>query len=258
MFFDLSPGKSEPMLDGRLRRPRGWAALVGAVLILLLLCSGLTGCQRFRPQPAEPETPGPDRVIQLPRVPGEGEKSLEELLSRRASLREFAPEALELEDVAAVLWAGVGFPADGLTGATGTVPSAGGTYAVDLTLVAGEVRGLEAGVYNYCPREHVLHVAGAGDIREDLAAAANQDFVGQAPAVLIVSGVYERTTATYGERGERYVHLEAGHVAQNVDLQARARGMGTVMVGAFRDQEVQAYLLAKQEPLLLIPLGKES
>ncbi len=235
-------------------RLQGRTAVGMAVAMLLLL--PVSGCQGPPAPPEEAEPSVAETLVQLPRVPGEGETSLEELLSRRESVREFAPEALELKDVAAVLGAGAGFPADGLTGATGTVPSAGGTYAVDLTLVAGQVRGLEPGVYNYCAREHGLHATGAGDVREDLAAAANQDFVGQAPAVLIISGVYERTTATYGERGERYVHLEAGHVAQNVTLQAQARGLGTVLVGAFQDQEVQLFLAGGQQPLLLIPLGK--
>ena len=58
-------------------------------------------------------------------------------------------------------------------------------------------------------------------------------------------------------RGERYVHIEAGHAAENVCLQAVALGLGTTIVGAFSDAEVKRLLgLGEEEPLLLIPVGK--
>ena len=71
------------------------------------------------------------------------------------------------------------------------------------------------------------------------------------------SSVFRRTSAKYGGRGERYVHIEAGHAAENVCLQAVALGLGTTVVGAFSDAEVKRLLgLGEEEPLLLIPVGK--
>lgn len=73
-----------------------------------------------------------------------------------------------------------------------------------------------------------------------------------------MAGVYERTSYKYGARAERYVHMEAGFVGENVYLQAVALGIGTVMIGAFQDEGVKAILaLPKDEfPLAIMPLGK--
>jgi SagB-type dehydrogenase family enzyme len=89
-------------------------------------------------------------------------------------------------------------------------------------------------------------------------ASLEQAAVRQAPAVFIVSAVYERTEAKYGPaRSPRYVHLEAGHAAQNLLLQAVTLGLGAVPIGAFDDTEVQRILgiPSDHEPLYLIPVG---
>ncbi len=77
-------------------------------------------------------------------------------------------------------------------------------------------------------------------------------------AVIVLAAVPRRTTRKYRDRGHRYVHLEAGHAAQNVYLQATSLGLGTTAVGAFRDARIQAALEmpADHEPLCLLPVGK--
>jgi SagB-type dehydrogenase family enzyme len=98
-----------------------------------------------------------------------------------------------------------------------------------------------------------------GDKRSGLCAAAlSQSPVGEAPAVLLISAVYERTMRKYGERGIRYVHTEAGHAAQNVCLQAVALRLGTVHIGAFQDELVSRVLelKAEEKPLILLPVGR--
>jgi SagB-type dehydrogenase family enzyme len=84
-------------------------------------------------------------------------------------------------------------------------------------------------------------------------------WVREAAADIVILAVYERTTVKYGDRGIRYVHLEAGHAAQNVCLQATALGLGTVTVGAFYDDEVQAVLGApkNEKPLYVMPVGRK-
>ncbi len=92
--------------------------------------------------------------------------------------------------------------------------------------------GLPAGIYKYRPQGHELEKVAEGDVRADLCAAAlDQECVEDGAAVLVFAAVYERTTGKYGERGVRYVHMEVGHAAQNVYLQAVSLGLGTVVVG---------------------------
>ncbi|MBI2231520.1 MAG: SagB/ThcOx family dehydrogenase, partial [Deltaproteobacteria bacterium] len=89
-------------------------------------------------------------------------------------------------------------------------------------------------------------------------AALDQTSITQAAAIFAISAVYERISSKYGDRGIRYAHMEAGHAAQNLLLQAVALGLGAVLVGAFNDGKVKRLLnLSKQEtPLYLIPVGK--
>ena len=97
-----------------------------------------------------------------------------------------------------------------------------------------------------------------GDLRSSLAEATlGQSWVREAPINVVIAAVYERTTGRYGERGVRYVHMEAGHVGQNLYLQAVARGLGTVAVGAFHDDQVQGLLQlpTDQKPLYIFPIG---
>jgi SagB-type dehydrogenase family enzyme len=91
-----------------------------------------------------------------------------------------------------------------------------------------------------------------------MAAALDQACVGAAAAHVVLAAVYERTTGRYGQRGRRYVHMDAGHAGQNVCLQAEALHLGTVVVGAFDDRRVRAVLGLPegQEPLSIMPIGR--
>jgi SagB-type dehydrogenase family enzyme len=181
--------------------------------------------------------------------------SVEEALASRRSVRDFADAELSLEDTAQLLWA-----AQGITHSEGlrTAPSAGALYPLEVYLVAGRVATLPAGIYRYDPRRHQLAPTASGDRRRELASAAlHQAWIADAPGVVVIAAVFRRTGVKYGDRGERYAHIEAGHAAENVCLQAVALGLGTTIVGAFSDAEVKRLLgLGEEEPLLLIPVGK--
>ena len=194
--------------------------------------------------------------IALPRAASSGEMSVEQAIAERRSVRDFGRGGLSRDDVGQLLWA-----AQGITHRKGyrTAPSAGGLYPIEVYVVAGKVDALEPGVYRYSPRRHELVRVASGDRRSDLAAAAlGQDWVKHAPAVLVIAGVYQRSSRKYGRRALRYTHIEVGHVAQNVYLQAAALGLGTVLVGAFHDPEVQEVLdlPGDHEPLGLMPVGR--
>lgn len=195
-------------------------------------------------------------IIPLPEPEYTGAASVEQALRARRSVREFKNEPLEIAGISQLLWA-----AQGINHPRGyrTVPSAGACYPLELYVAAGNVNGLSPGIYKYFPRRHELKRVIEGDIRAELSTAAlNQTFISDAPAIIAVSAVYSRTTRVYGERGIRYVHMDTGHVCQNVHLQAVSLGLGTVAVGAFRDNEVKHILRLPDEefPLALMPVGK--
>ena len=99
----------------------------------------------------------------------------------------------------------------------------------------------------------------SGDMRSELSRAAlRQSAVRKAPAVLLFCAVFKRTTTKYGQRGIRYVHMEVGHAAQNVCLQAIALELQTVVIGAFRDDVMKKIinLPAEEQPLYLVPVGR--
>jgi SagB-type dehydrogenase family enzyme len=182
--------------------------------------------------------------------------SLETALCKRRSVREFGGTPIELAQLSQLAWA-----AQGVTGpeAHRTAPSAGGLYALELYAIAANVNGLPAGIYKYDLLRHSLVSLLKSDIRRELSRAAlDQSSIAHAAAIFSLSAVYERITAKYGERGIRYSHMEAGHAAQNLLLQAVALDLGAVLVGAFDDARVKRVLsLSNQEaPLYLIPVGK--
>jgi SagB-type dehydrogenase family enzyme len=198
----------------------------------------------------------PANVIKLPEPRQESKTSVELALRQRRSVREFRKEALTLAEVSQLLWS-----AQGITNPEGkrTAPSAGARYPLEVLLVAGGQDELPAGVYRYRPQGHDLTPVLQGDQRAKLAAAAlEQDWLNDAPITVVIAAVYERTARKYKQRAERYVHMEVGHAAQNVHLQAVALDLGTVVVGAFDDAAVKRVLTlaANEEPLCLMPVGK--
>lgn len=195
-------------------------------------------------------------ALVLPEPLRDGTISVERALARRRSIRSYSEEPLSLAALSQLLWA-----AQGITHPDGfrTAPSAGALYPLELHVVVGAVTGLRPGAYRYDPGRHRLSLHAEGDLRDELAAAAlEQDWVAEAPAVLVLSAVYARTARKYGARAPRYVHMEVGHAAQNVYLQAVALDLATVMVGAFHDRRLQQLLrlASDQEPLGLMPVGK--
>jgi SagB-type dehydrogenase family enzyme len=202
--------------------------------------------------PAEPR-----ETIPLPAPARVGAVSVEEALARRRSVREYAPDAPSLEVLAQLLWSAQGVT-DAATGYR-TAPSAGATLPIEVDVLVHAVAGLGDGVYRYLPGEHALRQRLPGDQRQAVVGATyGQGFVGEAPVVMALSGVAARTAERFGDLAGRLFDLEAGHVAQNVSLQAVALGLGTVVVAAFREAELAAALRlgAGERPLYLLPLGR--
>lgn len=187
----------------------------------------------------------------LPEPEFGGGMPLAEALAHRRSRREFGPGDPSLAQLAQLCWAALGIT-EGELGLH-TAPSAGATNPVALFVVE------RAGVYRYEPSAHHLCLHVAGDVRARLRAAAHdQPCVGDAPVCLVLAVEPAAVAGRYGRRrGWRYALLEAGHVAQNVLLQATALDLSAVPVGAFEDRQVADVLGLPTglHPVYLIPLG---
>lgn len=196
------------------------------------------------------------KKITLPEPDLRGTMPLETILHHRRSVRDYSNHSLPLTSISQLLWSSQGItePVDGLR----TAPSAGALYPLEIYLAAGKVEGLPSGGYHYRCSHHELMQLIARDVRSELSRAAlGQAWIQRAPVVFVISAVYERVTRRYGKRGIRYVHMEAGHAAQNIYLQATALNLGTVAVGAFHDAEVKQIfrIPAEETPLYIMPIG---
>lgn len=197
------------------------------------------------------------KEIKLPEPSLKGKKSLEEVLFRRRSVRNFKSEILSIEEISQLLWSTQGITEKnwGLR----TAPSAGALYPLEIYAVVGNVKDLDAGVYKYNTEKHSLIKTLDGDRRRELYnSALQQESILQAPVSFIIAALFQRTAIKYGQRAERYVWIEVGHAAQNLLLQATALDLGAVPIGAFYDNKVKDALILPDEekPLYIIPVGK--
>jgi len=197
--------------------------------------------------------------IYLPQPSQTGNVLLEEVIAKRRSVRDFTPHPISQLQLSQILWA-----AQGITDTWGryrTVPSAGATYPLEVFVVCGLncIEGIGDGIYHYHIANHSLTRHYRGDVRLELARAAlDQEFIYEAPVDIVICALYERTTLQYGNRGERYVHIEVGHTGQNIYLQATALGLATVAIAAFHDEEARKVLRLDKpyKPLYIMPVGK--
>lgn len=188
--------------------------------------------------------------VHLPAPRLSGPISLEEALASRRSVREFEDRDLTPQEISQLLWAAQGIT-DPETGHR-TAPSAGALYPLEVYLVKQD------GVFHYMPRDHRLVQKSREDLRAALSAAAlGQEAVGDASVDIVITAVVGRTRVRYGARAERYVEIEAGHVGQNIHLQAVALGLGSVPIGAFEDDAVARLLRlpSREQPLYIVPVG---
>jgi SagB-type dehydrogenase family enzyme len=228
--------------------------MLALTLVASLILGGCGPSTQLRTGPRIEEvrevaaSPPPEEMA-LPEPRLQGALSLEETLAQRRSVRSFTEEELTREEISQLLWA-----AQGLTAAWGgrTAPSAGALYPLEVYVATA------SGLYHYVPQGHKVIIESQDDLRLRIwEAGLKQDAIRDAPAVFVITAVYERTAKKYGDRAERYVKLEAGHACQNVLLQAMALDLGAVPIGAFYDDQVQAALSLPPdyEPLYLIPVG---
>lgn len=188
------------------------------------------------------------RESALPSPDTHGGPALDTVLAERRSIRTFGDEAMDERAVARLLWA-----AQGVTAAWGgrTAPSAGALYPIEVYVATADA------LRRYVPAAHATVDVAREDRRSRIAEATGQETPGGAPVLIVITGVVSRTSAKYGDRAERYVQLEAGHVCQNLLLEATSLGLAAVPIGAFSDDGLRGALGVgdNELPLYVVPIG---
>ena len=215
-----------------------------AILAIVLACFATLCLGRSRSRIA------PQMIIQLTDPNLKGTVSLEEALARRRSVRQFSSEPVNRSQISQLAWAGQGItePQRGLR----TAPSAGATYPIELLFATPE------GLFVYRPADHSLLQTGNQDIRNMLAATASTaESIAGAGCNIIVAGSFRKLTDQYKNKARTYMHMEAGHIAQNIQLQAVCLDLGSVVVGDFDTKEVRKVCKLRRdlEPLYIICVG---
>jgi SagB-type dehydrogenase family enzyme len=234
---------------------RGFCKLAG----LLCICGALfSPCRVFSSSRRYPlKQDGGDAMRLLDPVL-DGAVSLEKTVHQRRTIRSFESKNLTLRQLSQLLWA-----AQGITEAGGfkrAAPSAGALYPMDVYGAVGKgcIEKLEPSVFHYEPGTHSISLVKQGDIRIDIARASLQQmWMADAPMTLVITAEYSRIMSKYGQRGVRYAMIEAGHIGQNIFLQAQALALEAGIVGAFEDHTIIRVMGIKSthEPLLIMPVG---
>lgn len=202
---------------------------------------------RFRTYPGARRTPLPGRDFDLA-------EPLGAVLERRRSVRDYALRPLPLAALGRLLHASYGIKREREVGDVAVeraAPSAGGRYPLEIYVATQSVEGVEDGIHHYDARAHELELRSPGVAQPRLGSLAlDQRMVHDSNVVVIITAIPERTMWKYGQRGYRYVWLDAGHLGENLYLVATALGLGPVGIGGFFDVELNT--------LLDLPEGEEA
>ena len=167
------------------------------------------------------------------------------LLKQRVSVRKYSQEPLSLEELSCLLWLTQGVKEVTRRPATSrTVPSAGARHAFETYILVNRVTGLQPGLYRFLALEHALIAVNlSAKIAEELTQACfGQKMVSTSAVAFFWAAEMERMTWRYTQRGYRYIHLDAGHVCQNLYLSGEAFGCGTCAIAAFEDETLNGLL----------------
>lgn len=191
-------------------------------------------------------------------------RMLSQVLAERVSCRSFRDEAVDLARLATLVRGCYGMgqrlALDDLEVVERPNPSAGGLYPLELSLVVRDVEGLAPGVHHYVPAADGLELLREGPFPQEWVEYLfmGQPWVARAAVVVVLSAVTGRSLVKYGDRGYRYLLLEAGHVTQTLVLLAAGLGLGAVTIGGFYDDELAGLLRVDAErevPLYATAVG---
>jgi len=234
--------------------------LVAIILLSAFLAVYLVSTASIQPVKTENHSRVILGTFDLPPATVTSNMSVDQAIKNRRSVRTFSTTPLTLQDVSQLLWASQGIT-DSERNYRAT-PSAGHVFPMEIYLVTGNssVNGLEAGIYHYNPFNNTLEKIVEGDQRYNLSQAAHQQkWVNEAPISLVITGNYQKMKEKYPDEriSTRFVDIEAGHIGENIYLEAIAHGLGTVAIGSFYDDQMINLLKlpSNETPIYIYPVG---
>ena len=204
-------------------------------------------------------------VVSLPESPPPLTMSLGDAIRKRATAKQMVPGPVDLQTVATLLRCGYGITRDqrslGYPRAFRTTPSGGALYPLEIYFHSAHTAGFEPGLYHYNPTENNLRLLRHGDYTESIAnALVQQNIADEASLIVFITALFDRSTFKYGDRGYRFALIEAGHVAQNIDLAAVALDLACINLGGFYDRKIDDFLDLDglmHSTLYMVAIGKE-
>lgn len=187
--------------------------------------------------------------------------SIKNLFINHHSERNFLNNEIDIKDLFTVLFfsAGITKPSTDLNESRRPYPSAGARYPLEVYILALKVKDLSAGLYHYNVKQNLLEILLEKDLHEQYESILGHDEnLANASFAIIITGVLNRTRIKYGDRGYRYILLEAGHLAQNIMLLSSFMHIKTCPIGGFIDDKVNTLLdisKQKEQALYLIVGG---
>ena len=187
-----------------------------------------------------------DKGLVLPDMVDDLQVSLRDAMCGRESLRRFHLRTMTLPELGSILRMACGV--NRMNDDPGVfnfraAPSAGALYPLEVFVYADNVQDLSTGLYHYNPLSFQMSCCVNGDLSDELRSALVDGRVVEDQSVMIfLVAFFEKTIFKYGDRGYRFILLEAGHIAQNLNLAATALGFGTLNIGGFYDRSMDELL----------------
>ncbi len=185
------------------------------------------------------------KKVDLPSLESIATLSLDEVLKKRKSIRQFSRKPISLQQLSYLLWASTGIQRREQGYEFRTAPSAGALYPIETYLIVHNVETVEKGVYHYSVKRHVLELLNRGNFdREITEAALGQSMCRECATVFVWTAIFYRSKWKYKQRAYRYIYLDCGHIAENLALASVSLGLGSCQIGALFDDEVNTIVKA--------------
>jgi SagB-type dehydrogenase family enzyme len=199
-----------------------------------------------------------NELVDLPQIEHNNNNDLISAIIDRKAERQFVANPIALKDLAMILWAGSGIKSskvDSVSHATRTIPSAMGIYPISVYVFALQVESLPPGIYLYLPEKHALQEIPSEDMAGVISKITNQRAVQNASLVFLIAFHREKSA----RMNEKFAYLEAGEVVQNISLMAVECGLGSYVIGSYRQEKIMEVLNQENiEPIVLMAVGRPS